>query len=130
MSMKQQTSILQRIKTAVGAATFAVVGTLVYSTTTFANSASQILSGANKSGQQGGTTFDAGVQLVINLLLFVIGLISVIMIIIGGIRYTTSNGDSQQTKAAKDTILYAVVGLIIAIMAYAIVNWVVSVFID
>ena len=128
MNMKQQTSTLRRMRNAVGAATFAVVGTLVYSTTTLANSAQQILNGADRSGQQGGTTFDGGVQLVFPLLLFVIGLVSVIMIIIGGIRYVTSNGDSSQTKAAKDTILYAVVGLIIAIMAYAIVSWVVNVF--
>ena len=65
---------------------------------------------------------------VINLLLFVVGIIAVIAIIIGGIRYTTSNGDSSQTKAAKDTILYAVIGLVVAIMAFAIVNFVVTAF--
>ncbi|MEO5499432.1 MAG: MMCAP2_0565 family pilin-like conjugal transfer protein [Candidatus Saccharimonadales bacterium] len=61
-----------------------------------------------------------------NLLLVVIGVISVIMIIIGGFRYTTSAGDAGQTKSARDTIIYAVVGLVIAIMAYAIVNFVLS----
>lgn len=63
---------------------------------------------------------------VINLLLTVIGIIAVIMIIVGGIRYTTSNGDASQTKSAQNTILYAVVGLVIAIMAYAIVRFVVN----
>lgn len=61
---------------------------------------------------------------VINLILTVLGMIAVIMIIIGGIRYTTSNGDASGIKGAKDTILYAVVGLIVAILSYAIVNFV------
>ncbi len=66
------------------------------------------------------------VKTVINILLYVLGIIAVIMIIIGGIRYTTSNGDSGSLKTAKDTILYSVVGLVVAIMSYAIVNFVVG----
>jgi hypothetical protein len=66
------------------------------------------------------------VKNVINTLLYVLGMIAIIMIVIGGIRYTTSNGDSAGTKGAKDTILYAVVGLIIALLSYAIVNFVVG----
>lgn len=61
---------------------------------------------------------------VINAILVVLGMAAVIMIIIGGIRYTTSNGDASSVKGAKDTILYAVVGLVIAILSYAIVNFV------
>lgn len=68
------------------------------------------------------------IQNVVNILLFVLGAIAVIIIIIGGIRYTVSNGDPQAIKGAKDTILYAVVGLIVAILAYAIVNFVVGAF--
>lgn len=63
---------------------------------------------------------------IINLLLMVIGIISVIMIIIGGFRYTTSGGDAGQTKSARDTIIYAVVGLVIAVMSFAIVNFVLA----
>lgn len=63
---------------------------------------------------------------VINLLLFAIGIISIIMIIIGGIRYTLSNGDASNIKTAKDTVLYAVIGLVVALLAYAIVNFVVG----
>lgn len=63
---------------------------------------------------------------VINLLLYVLGVIAVIMIIVGGIRYTTSNGDSSAIKSAKDTILYSVVGLVVAILSFAIVNFVVT----
>lgn len=61
---------------------------------------------------------------VVNLLLTIAGIIAVIMIVIGGIRYTTSAGDAGQTKSARDTIIYAVVGLVVAIMAFAIVNFV------
>lgn len=61
---------------------------------------------------------------VVNILLFIIGAISVIMLIIGGIRYTLSAGDSGNVTAAKNTILYAIVGLVIAFLAFAIVNWV------
>lgn len=61
---------------------------------------------------------------VVNVLLFVIGAISVIMLIFGGIRYTISGGDSGAVTSAKNTILYAIVGLIIAFLAFAIVNWV------
>jgi hypothetical protein len=50
------------------------------------------------------------------------------MIVIGGIRYTTSNGDSAGITSAKNTILYAVVGLIVALLAYAIVNFVLTSF--
>lgn len=58
-------------------------------------------------------------------LLFVLGAGAVIMIVIGGIRYATSNGDQNTLTSAKNTILYAVIGLVLAIMAYAIVNFVV-----
>ena len=48
------------------------------------------------------------------------------MLIWGGIRYTTSGGNANSVTAAKNTILYAVIGLIVAILAYAIVNWVID----
>jgi hypothetical protein len=63
---------------------------------------------------------------IINILLFIIGAIAVVMIIIGGLRYVLSGGDQSQITGAKNTILYAVVGLVVAIMAYAIVNFVVG----
>jgi len=66
---------------------------------------------------------------VVNVLLFIIGIIAVIMIIIGGIMYAVSSGDSGAVTRAKNTILYAVVGLAVAFFAYAIVNWVVMRFV-
>ena len=79
------------------------------------------------SGQQSELIGDDGiVTTVINIMLFIIGLLCVIMIIFGGIRYTTSNGDTKKVTDAKNTILYAVVGLVVAIVAYALVAWIVS----
>lgn len=63
-----------------------------------------------------------------NVMLFVVGAISVIMVIVGGLRYVISGGNSTNITAAKNTILYAVVGLIISVMAYAIINFVIESF--
>lgn len=79
-------------------------------------------------GDKGTDELERGIKNVVNVLLFVLGAIAVIMIIIGGIRYATSNGDSGQITTAKNTILYAVIGLIVAILAYAIVNFVLDAF--
>lgn len=68
------------------------------------------------------------IKTVINILLYILGTIAVLVIIIGGIRYTTSNGEASSIKSAKDTILYAVIGLIVAMMAFAIVNFVIKAF--
>lgn len=83
------------------------------------------INSAKGTGTPDSVTEDDGlIKKVVNLLLWAIGIISVIMIIIGGIRYAISNGDSNQVTAAKNTIMYAVIGLVIAIFAYAIVNFV------
>ena len=72
---------------------------------------------------------DGGIfKTVANVLLFIIGAISVIMIIFGGIKYTISQGDSNSITAAKNTILYAVIGLIVALLGFAIVDFVIGSF--
>ena len=63
---------------------------------------------------------------VVNVMFFIIGAVSVIMLIYGGIRYTTSGGNAASITAAKNTIIYSIVGLVVAILAYAIVNFVVT----
>ena len=67
-------------------------------------------------------------QTITNVLLYVLGAVSVIMLIIGGIRYTVSQGDSSAVTSAKNTILYAIIGLVVAILAYAAVNFVIGSF--
>ncbi len=61
---------------------------------------------------------------IINVMLFIAAALAVIMIIYGGIRYITAHGDEKQVKVAKDTIVYSVAGLIIAIIAYALVTFI------
>lgn len=62
---------------------------------------------------------------ILNAVIAISGLVAVIFIIVGGIQYTTSTGDPGKTKKAKDTILYALIGLIICALSFAIVNWVI-----
>lgn len=63
---------------------------------------------------------------IVNIMLFIVGAVAVIMLIIGGIRYVTSNGAQDQVTSAKNTIMYAIIGIIVAILAFAIVNFVVE----
>ena len=62
-----------------------------------------------------------------NTILYIVGVVAVIMLIIGGIKYVVSGGDSKKVTDAKNTVLYAIIGLVIAVFAYAIVNFVISV---
>jgi hypothetical protein len=87
-----------------------------------------IQDGINGAGGSSAGSLQDGIKKVVNILLFLLGALAVVVIVIGGIRYTLSNGEQAQIKQAKDTILYAVVGLIVAILAYAIVNFVVGQF--
>lgn len=64
------------------------------------------------------------VQTVIQITLSVFGAIALLMITIGGFRYVVSRGDPQAVAKAKNTILYAVIGLVVALMAQVIVIFV------
>lgn len=70
------------------------------------------------------TKISAIIGSVINILSMLVGAVSVIMIIIGGFKYVTSNGDSNATKGAKDTIMYALIGLMLVGFAQAIIRFV------
>ena len=63
---------------------------------------------------------------VTNTVLYIVGIIAVIMLIIGGIRYVISGGDSKKVTDAKNTVLYAIIGLVICFFSYAIVNFVIT----
>ncbi len=66
------------------------------------------------------------IQSVTTALLGVIGALAVIMIIVGGLRYVTSGGDPKKTADAKNTIMYSIAGVVVAIMAYAIVKFIIA----
>ena len=89
-----------------------------------------ILDGVNAAKGSGQPTelFGAGgvITTVTNVLLFIAGALSVIMLIVGGLRYTISGGNSTAVTAAKNTVLYAIVGLVIAFLAYAAINFVLT----
>lgn len=87
-----------------------------------------IQTGSDSVGGKNQTDLAPRIKTIINVLLYLLGAIAVVMIVIGGIRYTTSNGEASAMTSAKNTILYAVVGLVIAIMAFAIVNFVLDAF--
>ena len=76
------------------------------------------------SGTCGVGTVGSLFHSITSILLFIIGAISILMIIIGGLRYVLSAGDPKQTAAAKDTILYAIVGLVIALASAALITFV------
>lgn len=84
------------------------------------------IGGCNRTDQ--GPTLTTVIKNITNILLFVIGAVSVIMIIVGGLRYVTSGGDNSAVASAKNTIMYAVVGIVVAFAAYAIVNFVINAF--
>lgn len=63
---------------------------------------------------------------IVNTLLYFVGALSVIFIIWAGFKYVTSSGNPENVKSAKSTLTYAVIGLIVASLAYAIANTVVS----
>lgn len=60
----------------------------------------------------------------INIMLFAVGVLSVVMLIFGGFRYVISGGKKESVTNAKNTILYAIVGLLVAVFAYAIINFI------
>lgn len=70
-------------------------------------------------------TVGGTLQQVSDILIFVVGGVSVLMVIIGGLRYALAQGDSNATSSAKNTVLYAIVGIIVSLMAYGLVHFVI-----
>lgn len=75
---------------------------------------------------EAGTKVDNIISLVINIFSLIVGVVSVIMIIIGGLKYITSGGDSGNITGAKNTILYAIIGLVIVALAQVVVRFVIE----
>jgi hypothetical protein len=86
-------------------------------------------SAARPNSTPGSLFGDGGIfQTISQVLIFLTGAIAVIVVIFGGLRYVTSTGDAARVKQAKDTILYGIVGVVVAILAYAMVAFVTSSF--
>lgn len=74
----------------------------------------------------GDTSVNDVIRVVINVLSILVGVIAVIMIIVGGLKYITSGGDSNSISSAKNTLTYALVGLVIAALSQIIAQFVVG----
>lgn len=109
------------------ASLIAVVGIASVAVPAYAQPSKEIRDGVNAAGSDS-VSLQTRIKQIVNTLLFVLGTIAVIMIVIGGIKYVTSNGDASAVTSAKNTVLYSVVGLVVAILAYAIVNFVLDAF--
>lgn len=107
---------------------FATMLPLTVSAETPQSSACEALgTGANCTGDSGNSVdLTKIITIVINVFSVIVGVVAVFMIVVGGFRYVTSNGDSNNITSAKNTILYAIVGLIIVAMAQAIVQFVLN----
>lgn len=86
------------------------------------------VSGSSTECQAGASTDDLNSLLskIITIFSAVVGVIAVLMIIVGGLRYITSGGDTSKVSAAKTTIIYALVGLVIVALAQLIVHFVLN----
>jgi hypothetical protein len=101
-------------------------GTLL-PTTIFAATSGAACDGAKAvGGDCTATGLSGSIQSIIDTTFYIIGAIAVLVIILGGIYYITSTGDAKRIQRAKDTILYAVIGLAVAILAKAIVGFVIG----
>jgi len=81
---------------------------------------------AGADGKTATTRVNSIITTIINIFSVVVGVVAVIMIIVGGLKYITSGGDSGNITSAKNTILYAIVGLIVVALAQIIVRFVLA----
>ncbi len=124
--LKQETILKLRNRgaaTMAGLTTFAITSSAVLAQSSAQKGVDIAVATDNRTDLFGdGSVF----QRITNTLLFLVGAISVIMLIVGGIRYIISSGDQNQVTGAKNTIMYAIVGIIVAVMAWGIVNFVLT----
>ena len=95
-------------------------------TTLAASEALKGVTGDESVNPGASTDLMGSIKLIITAVFSIIGVVAVVMIILGGISYATSQGDPGKVKKGKDTILYGVIGLIVALLAFAIVNFTLS----
>ena len=71
-------------------------------------------------------TLEADVKTILSAIIGVLGFVCVVVMIIGGVNYMTSSGDTGKVEKAKKTILYGLIGLIVCVLAFAIVQFVIG----
>lgn len=100
----------------------AVVPGVVYAAPSSKNAVCDGIGGCTN----GGAEVDKIIALAVDILSIIAGIIGVVMLIVAGIKYITSQGDSGQVKSAKSALIYAVVGLVVATLAQTIAHFVLS----
>ena len=106
-------------------AAVAPAATVLVSRVAFASVPTSLSGGAAAAEPSGASSDLPSIfQTITNTLLYIVGAVSVIMLIVGGLQYVLSSGDSKRVESAKNTILFAIVGIVVAIVAYAIVQFV------
>jgi len=84
----------------------------------------QGIGAATGSGCQTSISLRTVIRNIINIFSVIIGVVAVVMIMVAGFRYVTAAGDSGNVTSAKNTLIYAIVGLVIAGLSQAIVRFV------
>ena len=87
------------------------------------NNAIQQLATLPQKYEDTGNALDKSVVNIINAVIGVLGLVCVVVMIIGGVQYMTSSGDASKVEKGKKTILYGLIGLIVCVLSFAIVNF-------
>jgi hypothetical protein len=130
-------SIIQKIK--ISAVTLALLVTPLFVLAGVANAQpdiegslcqggdqAQLADGGSCANVEGEDQLNDLITNIVNILSLIVGIVAVVMIIVGGFKYITSGGDSGNVSGAKNTILYALVGLVIVALAQFIVRFVLS----
>ena len=82
---------------------------------------------SNGCGDGGSDQLPTVIQNILDSVILVSGIVAVVFVVIGGVQYMTSAGDPGKVKKARDTILYACIGLVICVLAFVIVNWTIDI---
>lgn len=88
------------------------------------SSKDEVLAGVGQAGDCQASGVTQTVKGIVNILSYILGIAAVIMIIVSGFKYVTAGGDSNRVSSAKNTLIYALIGLLIAAIAQALVHWV------
>jgi hypothetical protein len=81
------------------------------------------LDSSNGCGSKGSDVTDV-IRAVVGILSYIVGAVAIIMVIVSGFKYITSNGDSNRIASARSTLVYALVGLAVAALAQFLVHFV------
>jgi hypothetical protein len=120
----------QRIKNLIVALTIALTGSMMLSPALVSADLKGVNtlngSGSNQCDPNAGNKVDDIIAGVIKILSFIVGFVAVVMVIVGGLKFITANGDSGAIASARSTIIYALIGIAIVAIAQILVHFVIN----